>query len=153
MESEKSPPGLEGQQGTEPVPRRSMSSRRKKKLAIALIIIVVALVVILWGWSSTGGSFVDVSTIVDASAVSVPEKYLGKMDIRGIVSDWSGGASLDFVLLDSESPTKSISVSVTGTIPEGFENGKTVVAKGYLDESLPLRMTVTEITVGCASKY
>ncbi|OGS44089.1 MAG: hypothetical protein A3K76_00655 [Euryarchaeota archaeon RBG_13_57_23] len=132
---------------------RPMSARRKRKLAVAAVVIAVALIVIVWGWSTTGGSFVDVSQIVDSSAASVPEKYLGKIDIRGVVSEWSGGTALEFDLVDTEDATKSISITMTGTMPEGFENGKTVVAKGYLDESLPLHMTATEITVGCASKY
>ena len=132
---------------------KPMSARRKKKFVIAAIVIAVAFVVIIWGWSSTGGSFVDVSSIVDSSTTSVPEKYLGKIDIRGVVSEWSGGADLDFELVDDEDSSKSISITMAGTMPEGFENGKTVVAKGYLDESLPLHMNANAITVGCASKY
>lgn len=130
-----------------------MTAIRRRKLLIAGAVIAVAVVVIIWGWSTTGGSFVDVHVIVDSSTTSVPEKYLGRIDIRGVVSGWSGGESLEFSLLDTEEPTKSIAVTVSGTVPEGFENGKTVVAKGYLDETLPLHMNAIEITVGCASKY
>src|SRR4030065_845336 len=153
MASEKELP--EREQGVQPqtAPPMPMSSRRKKRLVIAVVVIVVALVVILWGWSTTGGSFVDVSRIVDSSTTSVPEKYLGKSDLRGVVSDWDGGTDLDFELVDTEDATKSIGITMTGTMPEGFETGKTVVAKGYLDESLPLHLTATEITVGGASQY
>ena len=153
MASEEAPQEPEHVEDPKVIQPRPMSLRRKKRLAVATIVIVVALVVIIWGWSSTGGSFVEVSLIVDSSTTSVPEKYLGKLDLRGIVSEWSGGADLDFELLDAEDSSKSISITASGTIPEGFENGKTVVAKGYLDESLPLHMNATEITVGCASKY
>jgi len=120
---------------------------------VAVVVIAVALVVIIWGWSSTGGSFVDVSAIVDASATTVPDKYLGKIDVRGVVNEWSGGSDLDFKLVDTNDAGKSIDITMAGTLPEGFENGKTVVAKGNLDETLPLHLTASEITVGCASKY
>lgn len=153
MASDETSPDQEHAQDVQSTQPRPMSARRKKKLVVATIVIAVALVVIIWGWSSTGGSFVEVSLIVDSSSTSVPEKYLGKLDLRGVVSEWSGGADLEFVLLDAEDSSKSISITVSGTIPEGFENGKTVVAKGYLDESLPLHMNATEITVGCSSKY
>jgi cytochrome c-type biogenesis protein CcmE len=130
-----------------------MSARRKKRILVAVVVIAVALVVIIWGWSSTGGSFVDVSAIVDASSTTVPDKYLGKIDVRGVVNEWSGGSDLDFKLVDTNDAGKSIDITMAGTLPEGFENGKTVVAKGNLDETLPLHLTASEITVGCASKY
>lgn len=132
---------------------RKMSVRRRRKLLIAVIVVVVALVVIIWGWSSTGGSFVDVSTIVDASTTAVPAKYLGKIDVRGVVSDWSGSSDLEFKLVDGADSSKSIAITLTGSFPEGFEVGKTVVATGSLDDSLPLHMNATGITVGCSSKY
>jgi cytochrome c-type biogenesis protein CcmE len=153
MASEQATREQDASQHTSSAPPRPLSARRKKKLLIVVIVVAIALVVIIWGWSSTGGSFIEVSSVVDASTASVPDKYLGKIDIRGVVSEWSGGSDLDFKLVDTADPSKSLGVTMTGTLPEGFENGKTVVANGYLNESLPLHLTATEITVGCASKY
>jgi cytochrome c-type biogenesis protein CcmE len=130
-----------------------MSARKKRRILIAVLVIALGMVVIVWGWSSTGGSFLEVSSIVDSSSNSVPEKYLGRIDVRGVVTEWSGADDLEFRLADVEDSSKSIRVTMTATLPEGFENGKTVVARGFLDESLPLHLTAAEITVGCASKY
>lgn len=139
-----------------PLPeRRPLSRRRKKKMMIAALVIVVALVILFWGWSSTGRSYLGVSTILDSSTTSVPAKYVGKtVEVQGIVTGWSGDMSaMNFKLADKVDATKSMNVTMAGTLPEGFENGKTVVVKGELNPTLPLLLTATEITVGCASKY
>lgn len=135
--------------------KRPLSRRRKKKIMIAALVIIVALVILFWGWSSTGRSYLGVGTLVDSSATSVPAKYVGKsVEVQGIVSGWSGGSgAMSFKLVDKEDATKSMDVTMTGTLPEGFENGKTVVAKGELRSTLPLLLAASEITVGCASKY
>jgi len=135
--------------------KRPLSRRRKKKLMITAIVIIVALVILFWGWSSTGRSYLGVGTLVDSSATSIPAEYVGKsVEVQGIVSGWSGSSgAMSFKLVDMGDATKSMNVTMTGPLPEGFENGKTVVAKGELGSALPLLLTASEITVGCASKY
>jgi cytochrome c-type biogenesis protein CcmE len=135
--------------------KRPLTRRRKKKIMITAIVIIVALVILFWGWSSTGRSYLGVGTLVDSSATSIPAKYVGKsVEVQGVVSGWSGGSgAMSFKLVDMGDATKSMNVTMTGPLPEGFENGKTVVAKGELGSALPLLLTASEITVGCASKY
>ncbi len=129
-----------------------MSRRRKRKVIVALVVIAAALVVVFWGWSSTGGqNFLSVSAIA-----SSPSSYSGKViEVRGVVSGWSGDpGSRDFTLSDTNPALGGhINVTMIGTLPSGFENGKTVAAKGQLDSAHLLNMTATELTVGCASKY
>lgn len=130
---------------------RPMSRRQKRKMIVALVVIVAALVIVFWGWSSTGGSFVSISSITDN-----PSTYAGKsIEIRGVVSGWNGNpSSRNFTLYDTDaSMNGSLSVTMTGTLPSGFENGKTVTARGQLDGVQSLHFTATELAVGCASKY
>jgi len=130
---------------------RPMSRRRKKKMVVAIVVIVAALAVVLWGWSSTGGSFVSISSVANN-----PSVYAGKsIEIRGVVSGWNGDpSSRNFTLYDTDaSMNKSLSVTMTGALPSGFENGKTVTAKGQLDGVQSLHFTATDLAVGCASKY
>ena len=145
--------GSESSEPTEPEPvaRRPMSRRRKRKLLVALIVIVAAVIVVFWGWSSTGGNFVSVSSLVGD-----PSHFTGQtIEIRGIVSGWDGDpGSRNFTMTDSSSSLgKSLNVSMAGTLPSGFENGKTVNVKGQIDDLHPLHFTASEMTVGCASKY
>lgn len=149
----------EQQTGTQAValaePKR-MSKRKKRKLLVAIVVIAAALIVIFWGWSSTGRSFLGVGSLVDESNLTnpptVPGKYANEnIEIQGNVDSWYGGS--DFVLVDRADPSKSISVHMLGTFPEGFEIGKTVVVKGTLSGTMPLTVQANEITVGCASKY
>lgn len=137
----------------EPVKRLSMSRRRQRRLLIAVIVAAVALVVIIWGWSSTGGSFIDVADIVNASTSTVPQKYLGRIEVRGVVGEWSGADDSNFQLVDTGDASKWMDVTSASVYPEGFENGKTIVVAGELDANLPLHMTASKITVGCSSKY
>jgi cytochrome c-type biogenesis protein CcmE len=135
---------------------KPMSRRKKRKLIVALIVIAAALVVIFWGWSTTGTNFLGVGSLVDESNLTnpqtVPAKYADKVvETQGVVDSWYGGQ--DFVLVDKDDSGKNITVHMQGTFPEGFAIGKTVVVKGTLDETMPLTMQATEITVGCASKY
>ena len=139
-----------------PAVPKKMSRRRQRKLIIAVVAIAAALIVILWGWSSTGRSFLGVGSLVDESnttnPAAVPAKYAGKeIEIQGNVDAWYGGT--DFVLVDKIDPAKSIDVHMAGTFPEGFQIGKTVVVKGTLETALPLTIQATEIAIGCASKY
>ena len=129
-----------------------MSRRRKRKVIVALVVIAAALVVVFWGWSSTGGqNYLSVSDVVHS-----PSQYSARpIEVRGIVSDWNGDpGSRNFTLFDTNSASDgNINVTMTGPLPSGFENGKTVGAKGQLDGVQPLHMTATELAVGCASKY
>ena len=132
-----------------------MSRRQKRKLMVVVIVVAVAAVVVFWGWDSTGRSYLGIASLVDESQTSVPQQYVNKtIELQGVVSDWSGSVTdTSFKLVDKVNATKSIEVVMAGTFPAGFDNGKTVVAKGHLNDSLPLVLTATEMTVGCASKY
>ena len=129
-----------------------MSRRRKRKVIVALVVIAAALVVVFWGWSSTGGqNYLSVSDLVHS-----PSQYSGKpIEVRGVVADWNGDpGSMNFTLFDTNAASGgNINVTMTGPLPSGFENGKTVGAKGQLDAVPSLHMIATDLTVGCASKY
>jgi cytochrome c-type biogenesis protein CcmE len=128
-----------------------MSRRRKRKVIVALVVIAAALVVVFWGWSSTGQNYLSVSDIAHS-----PSQYSGRLiEVRGIVSDWNGDpGSRNFTLFDTNAASGgNINVTMTGPLPSGFENGKTVGAKGQLDDVSSLHMIATDLTVGCASKY
>ena len=139
-------------------PSRPMSRRRKRRLILALMVIAAVLVIVFWGWSATGREFLGVDSLLQdinsTDPPSVPAKYQGKsIEVQGVVKDWSGGASLEFTLVDKLNSSKAIEVHMQGTMPEGFDNGKTVVVKCTLDASSPLTLQATGVTVGCASKY
>lgn len=154
MGSEGAESGRSLQTAQQPVGRPA-SRRRRKKLILVGIVVVVAVVILFWGWSSTGREYMSVGALVDQSAEGVPTKYAGKLvEVKGVVAGWDGTAEdLSFALVDEKDPNKSVEVTVNGTLPAGFENGKTVVVKGVLSPDLPLRIAASEITVGCASKY
>ena len=150
------PPEQAAPQQPEPA-RRPLPRRRKKKLLIAVVVIAVAAIVVLWGWSATGAkNYLQVSTIVDGSAGgSIPPTYLNRtIEVQGVVVSWNGNSGdLDFSLADKSDPTKVIAVTLQGTLPAEFANGKTAVVKGELEQALPLRLMATEVTLGCASRY
>ncbi len=141
-------------QSPEPT-KRPMSRRQKRKLMLAGLVIAIAAIIVLWGWNSTGRSYLGIASLVDESQTSVPQEYLNKtIEIQGVVTQWSGTVTdAGFKLVDKIDASKSIDVVMSGAFPAGFDNGKTVVAKGILGNALPLTLTATELTVGCASKY
>ena len=138
-------------------PRKPMPRRRKKKLMLAAVVIAVAAIIVVWGWSSTGAkNYLQVSILVEeASGGSVPVDYTNRtIEVQGVIVDWAGGAGdLNFSLADKTDATKVISVILVGTLPAEFANGKTAVVSGELEQDLPLRLTATEVTLGCASRY
>jgi cytochrome c-type biogenesis protein CcmE len=146
------PPGQEA-----PPPRRQAARRRQKRMIIALLVIAVAAVVIFWGWSSTGGDFLSVASIVEETQTtgSVPDQYVGVVvEVRGIISDWNGSASdREFRLYDESEDSIFINVTLTGIFPEGFNNSKSSVVKGQFEDSMPLRLIASDISIGCSSKY
>lgn len=137
--------------------KKPMPRRRKKKMLIAIAVIAMALIVVFWGWSSTGAkNYLQVHTLVDAaSGGEVPEEYFNRtLEVQGVIVGWAGGLSdLNFSLADKSVSSKTIAVILVGTLPGEFENGKTAVVKGLLDQTLPLRLVASEITLGCASRY
>lgn len=137
---------------TEPMPQpaRPMSRRRKRKLVIVSLVVIAALAFVFWGWSSTGGSFVSVSSVT-----ADPGHYVGDtVEVQGIVSGWSGDpADMHFKLVDKANASFVVDVNMSGTFPAGFENGKTVVVKGVVEDTPSVRILATGISVGCASKY
>ncbi len=151
-------PGPESPQPSEPAQAapRPMSRRRKRKLVIAIGVIAVALIIVFWGWSSTGAKdYLQVSTLVDASSSGAISPYLNKsLEVQGVVTGWEGGAGdLQFQLADKTDATKTIEVNLAGALPAEFANGKTAVVKGEIEDTSPIKLSATEITLGCASKY
>ena len=149
-------PEAEHEQKPAESPPKRMSRRRQRKLLITIGIIAVALVIIFWGWSSTGAkNYTQVGTLVDASSGGTLTEYMNRsLEVQGVVTGWAGGASdFNFILADKTEPNKTISVTLTGTLPAEFANGKTAVVKGELGDSPSLTLSATEITLGCASKY
>ena len=137
-------------QESQPEPRRPMSKRRKRKLVLASLVVVAALIFVFWGWSSTGGNFVSVNSI------AIDPSHYGNhtVEVQGVVSEWSGDPSdMSFKLVDQTNASSVIEVVLSGTFPAGFENGKTVVVKGVVEDSSPAKILASGISVGCASKY
>ncbi len=135
---------------------RPMTRRRKRKLMLVAMVVVIAAIVVLWGWSATGAKdYLQVSSIVDdSSGGTVPAKYLNKtIEVQGLIVNWSGIGDLNFSLADKSDSLKSIMVELVGSLPSEFANGKTAVVKGELGTNLPLILTGTEVTMGCASRY
>ena len=148
MRSDSEPP--EKVREPQPEPRRPMSRRRKRKLVLVSLVVVAALIFVFWGWSSTGGNFVSVN------AIAIDPAHYGNrtVEVQGVVSEWSGDPSdMSFKLVDQTNSSSVIEVVLTGTFPAGFENGKTVVVKGVVDDASSLKILASGITVGCASKY
>jgi cytochrome c-type biogenesis protein CcmE len=65
--------------------------------------------------------------------------------------NWFGTGN--FTLTDRMNLIDTIVVIMTGTLPSGFENGKSVVIKEIISAGLPVTLRANEVTVGCASKY
>jgi cytochrome c-type biogenesis protein CcmE len=137
-------------------PPKPMSRRRKRKLVVAIVVIAVALIIVFWGWSSTGAKdFLQVGTLVDASAGGTLSTYLNRsLEVQGVVTGWAGGAGdLHFQLADKTDASKTIDVDLAGALPAEFANGKTAVVKGEIGNTSPIELSAAEITIGCASKY
>lgn len=136
---------------------RPVSRRRKRKIMIVVVVVAAALLLVLWGWSSTGArEYLQVGTLCEeSSGGSIPNKYLGTvLEVQGIITGWGGQPSnVTFQLADMTNASLTIDVRLAGTLPEGFENGKTAVVKGLLDDALPLTLAASEVTLGCASRY
>jgi cytochrome c-type biogenesis protein CcmE len=138
----------------EPTPSKKRMPRRKKRLLIAAVVIAMAMVIIFWGWDTTGKSFLEVTPVSsDATAISIGtshsvDKYL---EVQGNVNNWFGTGN--FTLTDRTNLNDTINVIMNGTLPSGFENGKSVVVKGIISAGLPVTLRANEVTVGCASKY
>lgn len=139
------------------VAKKRMPRRRKKKMIIAIVAVVAALVVVFWGWSTTGArNYLQVGTLVDAaSGGSVPDEYLNRtIEVQGKIVGWSGDTGdLNFSLADRGNSNKTIRVTLVGALPGEFENLKNAVVKGQLDQTLPLRLVASEVTLGCAARY
>jgi cytochrome c-type biogenesis protein CcmE len=138
----------------EPRPRKKGMPRKKKRLLIAVVVIALAMVVIFWGWDTTGRTFLEVGPVSsDATAIgSGNSHYVDRyLEVQGNVNNWFGTGN--FTLTDRTNLNDTIVVVMTGTLPSGFENGKSVVVKGIISAGLPVTLKANEVTVGCASKY
>jgi cytochrome c-type biogenesis protein CcmE len=138
----------------EPKPRKKGMPRRRKRLLMAAAVMVIALIVIFWGWDTTGKSFLEVSSVSTESAAigSGTSHYVGSyVEVQGNVNNWFGTGN--FTLTDRSDLNDTIVVVMNGTLPSGFENGKSVVAKGFISAGLPVTLHANEVTIGCASKY
>jgi cytochrome c-type biogenesis protein CcmE len=138
---------------SEPKPKKGLT-RKRKRLLMAALVIIVAFVIIFWGWDSTGKTFLEVSPISsDAAAIgSGTSHYVNSyVEVQGNVNNWYGSGN--FTLTDRTNLNDTINVVMNGTLPSGFENGKSVVVKGTISAGLPVTIHSVEVTIGCASKY
>jgi cytochrome c-type biogenesis protein CcmE len=137
----------------EPRPRKGMT-RKRKRLLILAIAIVLAFIIIFWGWDTTGKTYLEVTPISsDAAAIGAGTSHYvdSYIEVQGNVNNWYGTGN--FTLTDRTNLNDTINVVMNGTLPSGFENGKSVVVKGMISAGLPVTIRVNEITIGCASKY
>lgn len=138
----------------DPRPKKKGMPRRRKRLLMAAAVMGIALVVIFWGWDTTGKTFLEVSAISSESASigSGSSHYVGSyVEVQGNVNKWFGTGN--FTLTDRTDLNDTIVVVMDGTLPSGFENGKSVVAKGIILAGVPVTLHANEVTIGCASKY
>ncbi|HEY3420525.1 MAG TPA: cytochrome c maturation protein CcmE [Methanomassiliicoccales archaeon] len=139
---------------SEPKSKKKGMPRKRKRLLMAVAVIALAMVIIFWGWDTTGKSFLEVTSVTsDAIAIGAgTSHYVGKyLEVQGNVNNWFGTGN--FTLTDRTNLNDTIHVTMNGTLPSGFENGKSVVVKGIISAGLPVTFHANEVTVGCASKY
>jgi cytochrome c-type biogenesis protein CcmE len=128
--------------------------RRRRRNLIIIVLLLVAAIVVLWGWSATGGSYLQVKQLTDQrqqlenGTSSLNNKVI---EVQGVVAAWSGGTT--FLLQDKNNAAYEIAVNSSAAMPQGFTNGKAVVIKGVVNAGAPLTMQAQSITVGCSSKY
>jgi cytochrome c-type biogenesis protein CcmE len=136
--------------------KRPMQRRKKRRLIIAIAVVIIALLIIFMGWNETGNrSYVSVSQLLaeEELIASNSSKYCNVLiEVQGIVSDWDG-TSNSFHLVDKQNASQFIIVNMTAVFPDGFANGKTVVVKGRLSNSMPITLIGSGVTIGCSSKY
>jgi cytochrome c-type biogenesis protein CcmE len=128
--------------------------RRRRRDLIIIVVLLAAAIIILWGWSATGGSYMQVKQLTDqGSQLENGTSTLNNkvIEVQGVVAAWSGGTV--FVLQDKNNAAYEIAVNSSASLPEGFTNGKAVVIKGVVNAGAPLTLQAQTITVGCSSKY
>ncbi len=89
----------------------------------------------------------------DSTAIGAgTSHYIGEyLEVQRNVNNWFGTGN--FTLTDRMNLNDTMIVIMTGTLPSGFENGKSVVVKGVVTAGLPVTLHADEVTMGCTSKY
>jgi len=127
-----------------PSPRRERIGwrrlpRRQKRLVAAAVVFVAAAVVALWGAQPQ-------EYVTPSQLAGNPGRYEGVViQLRGVV-EGVNATERTFVLADDAA---NVTVSYSG-LPDGFQVGKEVIAKGALVAVSPLVFQAQEIIVGHA---
>lgn len=131
-----------------PRPKRKVSEKQVK--VIALVVIVAVLVTVLL-WGMVPDKIYELREVEDR----INELDGEYVSVKGVIVSWESGQS-NFTLADTNDETKTILVTHTGPIPEGFGINATAVVKGTVHKSLgtvSITMKSDEIQIGCPSKY
>jgi|SRR3990170_2499572 len=130
------PPGAHGAQAGE---GRRRIGRRQKRLILAAAVVVVALIATFWGAQTE--EFVTPSQLA-----ANPAGYAGTViQLRGVVKALD--ASAQTFLLGDTAANVTVKYAV---LPEAFQIGKEVIARGKVLTISPLLFEAQEIVVGHA---
>ncbi len=117
---------------------RKRLRRRQKRLALAAGVFAAAAVVALWG--AQPPEFVTPSELA-----ANPNGYAGVIQLRGVVTDVNASARTFWIGDDAVNVTVAYAA-----LPDGFQVGKEVIAKGRVLTVSPLVFQAQEIVVGHA---
>jgi len=126
--------------------------KKKIKIIIVVIIVVISLGILLWSLSPPKSESVS-------DIVKNPDKFLGKnIQIKGIVENntiENSTSEITFNLTDEKDNNYKLSITYEGSLPNNFQEGKTIFVKGTLekDDDQKLLFKADKIIVGCPSKY
>ncbi|MGP8320717.1 MAG: cytochrome c maturation protein CcmE domain-containing protein [Methanosarcinaceae archaeon] len=122
---------------------------KKQKTIVAIGAIIAVAVIGLWN--------VDFSQkyIMISELTSNPDTYIGeKIGTMGTIKNGTLIVSPDivsFVLVDADDGNSEINVEYTGDLPATLDEGKDVSMSGTMVTAD--KIEVTQIVVGCSSKY
>ena len=131
-----------------------MATKGGKGIYIAALVLFLGGVGYLVASGVTKDSvyFLNVGEALATDAAELKQARLfGNVAAEGIES-LQPGPGVSFVLLDKESPAKTLRVSYRGAVPDTFKAGAEVIVEGGLDKASGVFQASTLITK-CPSKY
>jgi len=131
-----------------------MATKGGKGIYIAALVLFLAGVGYLVASGVTKDSvyFLNVGEALATDARELKQARLfGNVAAEGL-APLKPGPGVDFVLLDKETPGKTLRVSYRGAVPDTFKAGAEVIVEGGMDASNGVFQASTLITK-CPSKY
>jgi cytochrome c-type biogenesis protein CcmE len=122
--------------------------KRKIRLVVALGVAVLLAVALVYTSFSASTEAKEPSQLLGAASGSSAE-LTGKVVRHSVQRDGDG---IRFRVADRDSPTQSIPVSYTGTIPDPFRGGREIVVSGTVENGTFVGEPDTLVTK-CPSKF